>query len=127
MRNNIAKNELFRNLQVAIKNAKKARLPGLKLIKEIQEPIETLILVLQQVFRHGLKPKLLGIFNSRHSFWSFVCEISAHDVRAQIENLDCLFFRTLAGKEIAWIILALNDNLIGTYFNIARTNPILTK
>jgi len=83
-----------------------------------------LVSVLEAIFVHGLKETFLGRLTSRlqdtasprmpePSFWTFCLVFSHRAVIGQVEGLGQV--TTEVGKSRAWLRMALNDGLLGSY------------
>jgi len=83
-----------------------------------------LLMVLEATFVHGLKETFLGRLSSRlqesssprmpePSFWTFCLVFSHKQVISQVESLSQV--STEVGRARAWLRLALNDGLLGSY------------
>jgi len=83
-----------------------------------------LVAVLEAIFVHGLKETFLGRLTSRlqdtasprmpePSFWTFCLVFSHRAVIGQVEGLGQV--TTEVGRSRAWLRMALNDGLLGSY------------
>jgi len=83
-----------------------------------------LVAVLEAIFVHGLKETFLGRLTSRlqdsasprmpePSFWTFCLVFSHRAVIGQVESLTQV--TTEVGRSRAWLRMALNDGLLGSY------------